>query len=45
MDNMCSFKILSITHKTIIMRKPIYLNILLNEDLMTNTRLQYSNLF
>ena len=45
MDNMCKFKILSITHKTIILRKPIYLNKLLNEELMRNTRLQYSNLF
>ena len=42
---MCKFKILSITHKTIILRKPIYLNKLLNEELMSNTRLQYSNLF
>ena len=41
---MCKFKI-SITHKTIILRKPIYLNKLLNEELMRNTRLQYSNLF
>ena len=31
MDNMCKFKILSKTHKTIILRKPIYLNKLLNE--------------
>ena len=45
MDNMCKFKILSITHTTIILRKPIYLNKLLNELLMRNTRLQYSNLF
>ena len=44
MDNMCKFKILSITHKTIILKKPIYLNKLLNEELMRNTRLQYSNL-
>ena len=34
MDNMCKFKILSITYKTIILRKPIYLNKLLNEELM-----------
>ena len=45
MNNMCKFKILSITHKTIILRKPVYLNKLLNEELMRNTRLQYSNLF
>ena len=42
---MCKFKILSITYKTIILRKPIYLNKLLNEELMRNTRLKYSNLF
>ena len=45
MDNMCKFKILSLTHKTIILRKLIYLNKLLNEELMRNTRLQYSTLF
>ena len=45
MDNMYTIKILSITHKTIILSKPIYLNKLLNEGLMRNTRLQYSNLF
>ena len=43
--NMCTFKILSITHKTTILRNPKYLNKLLNDDLMRNTRLQYSNLF
>ena len=41
MDNMCKFKILSITHKTIILRKLKYLNKLLNEELMRNTLLQY----
>ena len=45
MDNMCKFKILSIIHKTIILRKPKYLNKLLNEELMRNTRQKYSNLF
>ena len=45
MDNMCKFKILNITHKTIILRKPIYLNKFLNEELMRNTCMQYSNLF
>ena len=45
MDNMCKFKILSITHKSIILRNPIYLNKLLSEELMRNTRMQYSNLF
>ena len=33
---MCTFKILSITHKIIILRKPKYLNKLLNEELMRN---------
>ena len=45
MENMCKFQILSITHKTIILRKPNYLNKLLNEELMRNIRLQYYNLF
>ena len=46
MDNMCKFKILRITHKIIILIKPIYLNKLINEELMRNTPLlQYSNLF
>ena len=45
MDNMCKFKILSLTHRTIILRKLTYLNKLLNEALMRNTRLQYSYLF
>ena len=43
MDNMYKFKILGITHKTIILRKPIYK--LLNEEQMRNTHLQYSTLF
>ena len=44
MDNMCKFKILSINHKTIILRKPKYLNKLIYEKLIRNTHLQYSNL-
>ena len=39
---MYKFKILSITHKTVIMKK--LLNKLINEELMRNTRLQYYNL-
>ena len=42
---MRKFKILSMTHKTVIMRKHKYLNKPLNVGLMRNIRLKYYNLF
>ena len=41
----CIIQIICITHNTIMMRKPWYMNTFLNEELTRNTRLQYSNMF
>ena len=45
MKNMFKVNILSITHITIILKKTKYLNKLLNQELMKNTRLQYNTFF